>query len=159
MKQSTTTAAELTATTAQHHHQHHLLARPDSGLSGRSISARSPIPSSETVSFHTAGGAGQSTLDRTLVDSSEVRRRNMSDDDETTLADSVVDSMHSCASTLVGSAETLHGTTMESDEEFLSDHLESASEDMQRYVRRMQRPEDERTPPVDDGRRGKGKTR
>ena len=46
----------------------------------------------------------------------------MSDGEETTLADSVVDSMHSCASTLVGSAGGASGGDQDTDmeEEILS---------------------------------------
>lgn len=128
-------------------------ARPGSAVSN----PRSPIPSSEAeLSFHTAGGT--TTSERTLVDSSLQRRRLVgSDDEETTLAESVVDSMHSCASTLVGSEETLHegGHIGSDEEEFLSDHLESASEDIQRYVERLRRDGGgggSATPPVDDGR-------
>ena len=78
--------------------------RPTSSASRRSL--KSPV---SDASFHTAVGGGTLT-DRTLVDSSEIRRQRHLSDDEGTLADSIVDSMHSCAETLVGSEDdiTLH---------------------------------------------------
>ena len=80
------------------------LGRPGSAGSG----SRSPAlaSSSSATSFHTAAGT-RSSMSRTLVDSSEQRRQkgNFSEDDET-LADSIIDSMHSCES-----EATLHGSS------------------------------------------------
>ena len=80
------------------------LGRPGSAGSG----SRSPalVSSSSATSFHTAAGT-HSSMSRTLVDSSEQRRQkgNFSEDDET-LADSIIDSMHSCES-----EATLHGSS------------------------------------------------
>jgi hypothetical protein len=72
-------------------------ARSPSEASGIYHSAqRSPVPSSDT--YHSV----QSTLSRTLFDSDDYRRRqqHMMSDDEETLAESVIDSMHSCFDTL-----------------------------------------------------------
>ena len=80
------------------------LGRPGSAGSG----SRSPAlaSSSSATSFHTAAGT-RSSMSRTLVDSSEQRRQkgNFSEDDEA-LADSIIDSMHSCES-----EATLHGSS------------------------------------------------
>ncbi|XP_059092500.1 uncharacterized protein LOC131887810 isoform X3 [Tigriopus californicus] len=125
-----------------------LMKRSGSSASNKSasrLSMKSPIPSSD-ASFHTAV---QSSMDRTLVDSSEVRRRDNMDEDEETLADSIVDSMHSCADTIVVSDDDLTlneqggDTDMEGDDDPLSEHfhsipLNTASESMEQYVRRMQ---------------------
>lgn len=117
------------------------------------VGSRSPRPTSSSSGEFLSV---QSTLSsRTLVDSEQNRRRSarpLSDDEETTLADSIVDSMHSCADTLVGSEDeeaTLHeGTDDEEDggeaerqaREALGD-LEAADlspeEQMQRFVARM----------------------
>ncbi len=74
---------------------------------------------------------------RTLVDSSVERRRghaggrHSDPENDDTLADSIIDSMHSCADTLVGNGDdgddaTLHScadTLHDSDEEFLSEQV------------------------------------
>ncbi len=74
---------------------------------------------------------------RTLVDSSVERRRghaggrHSDPENDDTLADSIIDSMHSCADTLVGNGDdgddaTLHScadTLHDSDEEFFSEQV------------------------------------
>lgn len=73
---------------------------------------------------------------RTLVDSAVERGRrggrHSDPDNDDTLADSIVDSMHSCADTLVGNGDDLDDTTLhscadtlhDSDEEFFSEHVD-----------------------------------
>ena len=81
-------------------------------------------------------------MSRTLVDSSEQRRQkgNFSEDDET-LADSIIDSMHSCES-----EATLHGSSAgggggdggDTDmEDELAYHPEEGGGDIQGYMNRM----------------------
>jgi len=82
-------------------------------------------------------------MSRTLVDSSEQRRQkgNFSEDDET-LADSIIDSMHSCES-----EATLHGSSAgggggdgggDTDmEDELAYHPEEGGSDIQGYMNRM----------------------
>ena len=119
------------------------LGRPGSAGSG----SRSPAlaSSSSATSFHTAAGT-RSSMSRTLVDSSEQRRQkgNFSEDDET-LADSIIDSMHSCES-----EATLHGSSVgggggdgdgggdtDMEDELAYHPEEGASSDIQGYMDRM----------------------
>ena len=113
-------------------------------LSAVSRPLASPSSSEDPQQFLSAA----STLSRTLVDSRD-RPRSRGDEDETTLADSVVDSMHSCADTLVGSEDdaTLHedvgggadgGSDVEDvldDDEFFA---QSPEEQMQRFAAAQQ---------------------
>ena len=64
-------------------------------------SSASLVSTDHRSSFHTAPVLASST-DGTLIDSSEIRRRVALDEEEDTLADSVVDSMYSCADTIAG---------------------------------------------------------
>ena len=118
------------------------LGRPGSAGSG----SRSPalVSSSSATSYHTAAGT-RSSASRTLVDSSEQRRQkgNFSEDDET-LADSIIDSMHSCES-----EATLHGSSVggggdgdgggdtDMEDELAYHPEEGASSDIQGYMDRM----------------------
>ena len=116
--------------------------RPGSAGSG----SRSPalVSSSSATSFHTAAGT-RSSMSRTLVDSSEQRRQkgNLSEDDET-LADSIIDSMHSCESeaTLHGSSAGGAGAGGGDGDTDMEDELayhpeEGDSGDIQGYMNRM----------------------
>ena len=96
---------------------------------------------------------------RTLVDSTVERRRGRHSDHEIddTLADSILDSMHSCADTLVGNGDDLDDTTLhscadtlhDSDEEFFSEQVDNG-----RHWRTAELPhddEDDETPTVSAG--------
>ena len=97
----------------------------------RSLQAR-PLPDAPAVvagvrnsgSFTDQFHSVASTLDRTLVDSQQNRVRPGGDDEEeATLAESIVDSMHSCADTFqTGEDATLHtcADTIEGDDDMNS---------------------------------------
>merc|ERR1719495_1940281 len=97
----------------------------------RSLQAR-PLPDAPAVvagvrnsgSFTDQFHSVASTLDRTLVDSQQNRVRPGGDDEEeATLAESIVDSMHSCADTFqTGDDATLHSCadTIEGDDDMNS---------------------------------------
>jgi hypothetical protein len=127
------------------------------GLLARSSS------NSTAEQFHSVA----STLDRTLVDSSVERRRvvgrgghHSDPENDDTLADSIVDSMHSCADTLVGTGDDLDDATLhscadtlhdhDSDEEFFSEHVDV------RHWRAAELPhdDDDDTPTVSAGEAG-----
>ena len=112
--------------------------RPGSAGSG----SRSPalVSSSSATSFHTAAGT-RSSMSRTLVDSSEQRRQKGNFSDDETLADSIIDSMHSCES-----EATLHGSSAaggdgggdtDMEDELAYHPEEGASGDIQGYMNRM----------------------
>ncbi len=102
------------------------------------------------ATFHTAKSALSSN---TLIDS---HGKGYFSEDEDTLADSVVDSMHSCAeSTLMASASETDVEGDDEEEALMSSHFDyvpfdTTKEDMRRYVSRLQ---ETPTPPLQQGRR------
>ena len=97
--------------------------------------ARSPLPLSSSEAASSFHSARSHQTSHTLVGSG-----HPTDDEEETLADSIVDSMHSCADTLVDSAEevTLHGEgDGDTDVEDLLSERGLSPEDHMARLRRM----------------------
>jgi hypothetical protein len=101
---------------------------------------------------------------RTLVDSSVERRRvaggrHSDPENDDTLADSILDSMHSCADTLVGNGDDFDDTTLhscadtlhDSDEEFFSEHVDVGAARHWRAAELPHDDEDDDTPTVSAG--------